>query len=151
MLNKKYDLKACPFCGSKAKLIIERDLRNSKILSYNIRCNNTFKCGAAITTIMREDSPEYNRLVDDFVKRWNQRAAAPDIEPVQPARKKILIFSVDTMLNKKTADEITATINQSIGKYGFVVVDGAVKFEAVEIDCPPQFIIKTLEGVPDVK
>lgn len=68
------ELKPCPFCGGKAKLVISSFQNSDTTQWHKIMCENAFDCGAEIGTAISGWSAYYEKEVEQLKARWNRRA-----------------------------------------------------------------------------
>lgn len=68
------ELKPCPFCGGKAKLIISDEENADTTQWHRIMCEDVFGCGASMSTTISGWSLNYEERVIEFIDRWNRRA-----------------------------------------------------------------------------
>lgn len=70
------ELKPCPFCGRKAKIMKSSILENG----YHVHCSNSIGCGAKIDGEIYDDADEINYLnKEQIIAHWNTRPEAQTV------------------------------------------------------------------------
>ena len=67
------ELKPCPFCGAKAKLVISSYENSDTTRLHQIMCENIFECGASIGRPISGWQADYKEDVERLKKQWNRR------------------------------------------------------------------------------
>lgn len=67
------DLKRCPFCGGKARLVISEHENSDTTRWHKIMCEDVFGCGAEIGTAISAWQSDYKEAVQRLMDRWNRR------------------------------------------------------------------------------
>lgn len=65
------ELSPCPFCGGKAKIVIEEKENSDTTHRTYIRCEDTFECGASIFGYVSYYA--FDRNMQELVDKWNTR------------------------------------------------------------------------------
>ena len=86
-------LKPCPFCGGKAKFIIDPHENSDTSQRHKIYC--TGGCGANMGDSISGWSPDYGEQVQALFNRWNKRTNAEDNKcEEEPKKEKEKLFQV---------------------------------------------------------
>lgn len=67
------ELKPCPFCGSKARLVVLEYENSDTTRWHKIMCEDVFGCGAEIGTAISAWQADYKEAVQGLKDRWNRR------------------------------------------------------------------------------
>lgn len=69
----KANLKPCPFCGSPAKLYMDKYESSDSSHATWIHCEN-WHCNTRMDTTISFAGEDYQEKLDGFINRWNRRA-----------------------------------------------------------------------------
>lgn len=72
MTEIKANLKPCPFCGSPAKLYMDKYESTDSSHATWIRCEN-WRCNTRMDTTISFAGEDYQEKLDEFINRWNRR------------------------------------------------------------------------------
>ena len=77
------NLKPCPFCGGKAKFVINSHVNSDTTQWHKVMCEDVFGCGAELGDALSGYSPDYEEQVKALKKKWNRRVNAVKVRPVK--------------------------------------------------------------------
>ena len=77
--NQTKKLKDCPFCGGRARLVIDPRESGDTTHVHKIVCD----CGASVADAISYYQPDYEQDVEKLKARWNTRKMDADISVLQ--------------------------------------------------------------------